>query len=187
MRASARGFTLAEATVVLALLILVAAVALPLLASSSSFTRLRADAFDIAGEITLAKFRAANELTAYRIRFDLTNNSYQLERHMGGGNFQPEGPVRRLRSSTIYATTGDLTSYKSVPTNGEQGSVCKQSAVIAFNTRGVPVDSSGLPIMPNNAIYLRNDRMDSFAVTVSLAGLVEIWRYLPDGSWVPPQ
>ena len=29
-----------------------------------------------------------------------------------------------------------------------------------------------------------NERNDYFAVTVSLAGLVEVWRYLPDGTWV---
>jgi prepilin-type N-terminal cleavage/methylation domain-containing protein len=179
------GFTIIEVLIVLALLIVVVALALPLLNRSSSFARARADSYDIAGKLTQAKFRAATDLTVFRVRFDLANNNYVLERREAG-TFVQDGPVLPLRNVISYATPEDLSDFASVPADGEQATPAVQSVTITFNSRGIPIDSSGKPL-PDNAVYLVNDRNDFFAITVSLAGLVEVWRYLPDGTWVPPQ
>src|SRR5215212_8112130 len=104
-----RGFTLVEALFVLIVLLVVAAVSVPLLARSSSFARLRSDAFELAGQLTQAKFRAATEMAAHRVRFDSVRNSYVLERR-SGGTFTVEGPEIKLRGTVTYAKPADLTS-----------------------------------------------------------------------------
>jgi Tfp pilus assembly protein FimT len=181
---SNRGFTLVEALSVLIILIVVAAVSLPLLARSSSFTRIRSDVFELAGRLTQAKFRASTELTAYRVRFDTVKNVYVLERREGGV-FVADEPEIGLRGGITFAGPEDLSSFAASPAGDEQLSPATQSPAIGFNSRGIPIDSTGRPL-GDNAIYLRNDRKDYFAVTVSLAGLVEVWHYLPDGTWVTP-
>jgi Tfp pilus assembly protein FimT len=180
-----RGFSLVEALFVLVLLIVVAAISLPLLNRSTSYARIRSDAYDIAGKLTQAKFRAATELTPVRVKFNLASNSYQLERRVGG-TFTPDGSALSLRTGVSYAGSGVLSSFTVAPADGEQVLPATQSLSIVFNSRGIPIDTLGQPLA-DNAIYLGNDKEDYFAITVSLAGLVEVWRYLPDGTWAPPQ
>jgi hypothetical protein len=66
---------------------------------------------------------------------------------------------------------------------GTQASI-SQSSVIAFNSRGIPLDSTGNPT-GNDAIYLNNGNGVYYAVTVSSSGRVSVWQLNGSGStWI---
>ncbi len=192
-----RGFSFLEVVVVIALLLIMLAISLPLFNNSNSFNQLKADTFDLAGRLNRAKFRATTDLAAYRIRFDFAKNGYILERRNGNNfngndtdNDRETGLLIRLRERVSYvpptAAGSPIPSTIFATTPGDADQRREQSQFIAFNSRGIPVDDMGRP-QANNAIYLKDNRNHYFAITVSLAGLVEIWIYREStGRWELP-
>ena len=73
--------------------------------------------------------------------------------------------VRFLSSCPVTAKPGTIASTFSAA-----------SSSIYFNTRGLPVDTTGSPTN-DNVIYIANDNDLYDAVTVSLGGKVAVWNY----------
>src|SRR3990172_11025791 len=78
-RESARGFSLVEALLVVAISGVVLAVAVPMMGNTLGFLRLSGDARSVTTALSLAKLRAASDFSQVRLFADLTTNRFHLE------------------------------------------------------------------------------------------------------------
>jgi len=165
-----------ELLVVVAILLIVSAIVIPYMATTLQNYRVVGDARGIAAELALARMRAASNFTKARLNFNLTANTYQLEvwnkaANGGAGAYQTEGGVRAL-SQTVSFGFGTLTAPA-----GAQSVIAQPSpSQITFDSRGFSENSTGTPI-GTAAIYMRNTRGVTCAVTVGLAGQATAWEY----------
>ncbi len=81
---SAKGFSLIELLIVIALIAILAAIAAPNFSKYKDNANLKEAAREISGDIQLYKQRAVAENTRYRMVFDVDNNDYTVERDIGG-------------------------------------------------------------------------------------------------------
>jgi Tfp pilus assembly protein FimT len=141
------------------------------------------DARDIHGEISLAKMRAAAYFTQARFFADLDDRMFRIEVWDKNNNTWTEEGGRVVLSSGVNFGYGGL----STPPAGTQASIgqapqCRDSsgasisgtACVVFNSRGIPVDSSGAPTALD-AIYL-TDGGSIYGITVTATGLIQTWR-----------
>ena len=184
-----RGFSMLEMLVVMAVTLVVMGVAIPTVASVVRSYRATGDASSISSQLLQTRMRAAAGFTRARLRFDLAARTYQLEvLGKATGQFQAEGGVFRLSGNNSYGF-GDITAPAGTQTAIEQAAACTdangnpipQTACILFNSRSIPVDSSGA-VTSNAAIYLTDGSGSYFSVTVSPSGRLSSWRYLSP-SW----
>jgi len=71
--------------------------------------------------------------------------------------------------------------FGSVSTPAGTQTPIQNTAQILFNSRGIPVNSTGTPT-GNYGLYLTNQAGDTYAVTVYATGRVAMWRY-DNGVW----
>lgn len=184
-RRNQRGWTLIEVSMALFVVILVSAMAIPSFLLFRRDTRTIGDARDLAELVMLAKMRAAANFTQARIYADTSAGSFHLDTwNKTTSQWVTEG-------GTVTLATGDTFTYGflSSPPTGTQSSISQSpacqalgggsgtisnTACIVFNSRGVPVDSTGAPT-GNDALYL-SDGTSTYAVTVSATGLYLLWR-----------
>ncbi|MBI4165524.1 MAG: prepilin-type N-terminal cleavage/methylation domain-containing protein [Acidobacteria bacterium] len=180
MRPKNQGFSMLEILVVIAIIGIIAAFALPSAITFVKGYRLHANASAIAAQLNVTRFRATSQYTPYRLRVSTSAGTTARERlSTAYGSPQSEESipldrgVRFLSACPVSAKPGTIGA-----------SVTAASPAIYFNTRGLPVDSTGITYN-NNVIYLANDNDLYDAVTVSLGGKVSIWNYnATAGAWV---
>lgn len=175
LRRDSRGFSLIDLMISGTFIVLVSSFSMFFTSRALSSYRLESDARGIATTLMMAKFRSASQATSYRVVFDASSNSYSVQRSSGSG-FANEGSSISLSQNIVLSSAG----LASAPV--EPCGISGQSGSVAFNVRGLPIDASGSPT-PNNAIYLNNAEGERFAVTVSLAGHVQTWKWNGSG-WV---
>jgi type II secretion system protein H len=174
-----RGFSLIELCMVMAVMAVTAAIAVPMLTSSMKDMQLASDARKIASTLSYAKLSATAKMTSYQLTINVDQNTWFLGRRQSPGStvFVNEGAVNEL--SLGMANSG-IAFEQTSPTNSAPGLtnefLTTSSTSITFNSRGVP---NGTAI-----VYLSNDQDTYFAVSVSLAGKVQVWRYR-DSQWAP--
>jgi Tfp pilus assembly protein FimT len=169
-----------EILVVIAIIGIVAAFALPGAINFVKAYRLHADASAIASQLNVARFRATSQYTPYRLSFDTSNGLFSAERMSSD-----------YSSSTTEISLGlqpGIRMLSGCPVSAKPGTIASSfsgiSGSIYFNTRGLPVDSAGTPTN-SNVIYLANDNDLYDAVTVSLGGRITVWNYSTTASaWV---
>lgn len=176
-----RGFSMLELLVVVAIIAVIAAFALPNAINFLKAYRLHADASAVASQLNVTRFRATSQFRPYRLTFDLANNSFAME------VLAPNYTAPTVEFGPIQSSTG-ITYLSSCPVSARPGTIPSSfsgiSSSMVFNTRGLPVDGSGAPTN-NSVIYLTNDNNQYDAVTVTLGGRITIWGYSPTTSaWV---
>jgi Tfp pilus assembly protein FimT len=178
-----RGFSIVELLIVLFIVIVLAAMGAPKLVTLLANLRTYGDARDLNGDIVLAKMRAASDFARARVYADLSANSFHIEfRQSADTAWTSEGGTQYLSNGVTFGY-GSLTT----PPNGvatlTQAPLClndlmtgtiANTACIMFNSRGVPIDSTGAPT-PNDALYV-TDGNSVTGVTVSATGLTKVWR-----------
>jgi Tfp pilus assembly protein FimT len=174
VKKDARGFSLVELCILLGMVMLVSAMAIPSLSDAMRGMQLAADARNIASALNYAKLSATSQMKRYRVSFVLAENRWQVEKFNNtSGLFEAEleGSTLSTESGIAFQTTsGDaLTGYPS-----------SSSTAMTFNSRGIPVDDSGVPTT-NNVVYISKADSD-FAISVSLAGKVRVWKHHA-GQW----
>lgn len=171
-----QGFTLIEVTISLGIsFVLFSFAVLPLRQTIQGY-RLAADARAVSSQLGLARMRAAAGFTQAELAVDLTNNTLQIEVFdKTSGQFQSAGGVYSL-------SQGDSFSFGGVTVPAGEQSTLQQTSTIAFNSRGVPIDSTGAPTS-SSSLYLTDNNGSYWAVTVSAAGQIGVWQYAA-GSWI---
>jgi Tfp pilus assembly protein FimT len=163
-------FTLLEAIVVVAIILVLAAIAIPLMQAALLNYRTVGDARSIASQLGLARMRAASNFTRARLNFNLTANTYQLEVWDKASNaYQVERGVQALSQGVTFG-------FGNITTPAGSQSTIAQTTPITFNSRGISVDSSGNPTA-NGAIYITNGHGLCLAVTASVTGQTKAWQW----------
>jgi Tfp pilus assembly protein FimT len=193
-----RGFTSLELMIVVAMSLVIAAVAIPGYLSMTNYLHIAGDARDVSGLVAEAKMRAAEDFTHARVRANLGTNTFQLEVwDKTVGCWKTDGdvanrctvnasPVQPLSTGDTFGTgntgpggTNPQAVIAQAPacTTGvagtNPGGVIDGTACIEFNSRGVPVASTGAPTA-NDALYVTNTTV-VYGTTVIISGMIQQW------------
>jgi Tfp pilus assembly protein FimT len=187
-----RGFSLIELMMTIVIGMTLAAMAVPLVLSLAQAFRTGGDIRSIAGDVALAKMRAAADFTQARLYADLSAGTYRIETWnktstcwVADGDTacaQSTTPTENFLSKNVSFGFGSLgsppTSTQSAIGQApncldDSGSAISNTACVVFNSRGIPIDSTGSPY-GDDAIYL-TDGSEVYGVTVSATALVQTW------------
>jgi prepilin-type N-terminal cleavage/methylation domain-containing protein len=190
------GFSATELLTVLLILGLIAVISIPQVLDGLKAYRLHANAASLTTQLNLARFRATSQNTPYRVRISMAAPPHQfsMERlcgatpasvdsnctgpyqvRTGGTEFGPQ-PVE-LGVSFTTANPGGTTTYPGTITGGVP------STIFYFNTRGMPVDANGNPLLNGGTvIYLTNGMSLTDAIVVSVGGKVNTYQWSPSSS-----
>lgn len=201
-----RGFSILELMVVILIIGIIAALAIPQAYQALKAYRLHNDAAGLAATMNVARFRATSQYAPYRVHINTANGTYYMERLCGDNTKAPassdaactgsSSPYTAFSSPLIDGGTQNLSQDDSFTTTNPGASTCPPPAPQSltscagqtnfyFNTRGMPVDSSGNPVTGGGrAIYLKNTDGLSDAVVVTLGGQVGVYNWgKVSGAW----
>lgn len=195
-----------EMLLVVSVGILLTAMAIPKIGSLVRGYRSVGDARSVSEEVSLAKMRAAADFSQARVFADLSTNQYRVEVWnrasscwMTEGDTvcsstyaSPNTPPSTLLLTTVTFGYGSISSPPSATQSTlGQAPLCLKddltstystSACVVFNSRGIPVDSTGTATS-NDALYV-TDGNSVYGVTVLATGLIQTWRTdSSSGTW----
>jgi prepilin-type N-terminal cleavage/methylation domain-containing protein len=188
------GFSLLEVLMVVGISTVVAAIAVPMMKNTIGDFKLSGDARGLTNAVSLAKLRAASDFSQSRLYVDRNARSYHVEvwsKTAVPPDWVTEGGIVSLSSSDIFGfsvvgaappnTQGVF--GQAPPCLTRLGAAIANTSCILFNSRGIPVDSAGVPPAVgaptgNDAIYI-TDNTAVFGGTISATGLIKLWRTNP--------
>ena len=193
-----------EMLVVLMVVGVVTAIAIPQAYHAVKAYRLHADASSLADQLNIARMRAASQFAPYRGVVNASSGTYWREKLCGDTSTSTDSACTSaynalttagIEGGTQYAMEGDkfsscrpsFLSASAYPgTIQADPSPCPDPIEIYFNTRGAPVDSNGNPLGNGGAvIYVGNQFNLVDAVTVSIGGAVNVWNWdTASSSWM---
>jgi len=164
------GFTLIEALVIILVLGILAAVAIPSFSRYGPDMRLKGTVRDLKSVMELAKLKAIRQNANVALIFDTGTNSYTVfvDNGAGGGvadDWTQNGSEEVLRTVTIPS---DVTMYDASFAGG--------AARVRFNSRGLPNGLGG-------HVYMKSSSGKYRGVSVTLVGHVQIKASTDGGSW----
>jgi prepilin-type N-terminal cleavage/methylation domain-containing protein len=187
---TASGYSLIETLVVVALVGVISAIAVPMTGNGLAYFRLSGDARSASNAISLAKMRAASDFSQVRLFVDMSTGTHHLESwNKTTSQWTTEGGSTQLSTNVSFGygvvpTTPLLTAIAQAPQcKTSAGNDIGNTACVVFNSRGVPVDSTGAPTGVD-ALYL-TDGTTVYGITVSATGMIRSWRTLASAtpSW----
>lgn len=194
-----KAFSVAELLVVMLIVGIIAAVALPYAINALDAYRLHTDATLVSSYVNIAQTRAASQFSPYRLVVNVAPGTYTLEKLCGPTLSSVDAACTsaynpfttpQIEGGTQYPFQGDTfascrpggISVYPPPITGNP-SPCPDPLYIYFNTRGTPVDSSGSPLGNGGAaVYIQSQRGLVDAVTISVSGRVSIRMWNPAGT-----
>jgi prepilin-type N-terminal cleavage/methylation domain-containing protein len=180
------GFTMVEMAVVLAVIGIISAIALPVIGRALANMRLNGAARAISNTAASAKTRAAANFTRARVFVDLTSNSYHIET-WNGVAWVPVGGTVTLPTGVNFGfgivgsappnTQPGIQQATNCLDNGTPPLVppapIANTACFVFNSRGIPIDNLAQPTQWD-AFYI-TDTVTVLGVTVTPTGLIGVW------------
>jgi prepilin-type N-terminal cleavage/methylation domain-containing protein len=201
-----RGFSIVELMVVVIILGVLVAIAIPSVTTSTRNFRIGGDTRAIAAQLDLARMRAAADFTHARVYINLNGNTLHLEIWNKAGDsthttgcWQTDGdsnactqassPVTSLAEGDTFgfgsisagptastSTTAQAPACTSGVAGASAGSSIANTACIEFNSRGYPVGSTNT-IVASDALYITNNSTLYSAVAVSISGQPTAYAY----------
>ena len=180
-----------EVIVVVAIIGVVSAIAVPMFGNMLASFRVSGDARGAANAVALAKMRASSIFSKVRVHVNVTSNSYYLETWdptalPAPGKWVTEGGTTALSQNVLFGWGVVGTSPPATQGAIGQAPPCKNdagtsdlggTACVIFNSRGVPVDPVGSPTAVD-AMYI-TDGNAVYGITISATGMIRTWRTLP--------
>ena len=184
-RVNQGGFSLIEMLAALAIVGIMAAMTVPAATRTVGDLRLRGDARALHNLVGLAKMRAASKFTRERLYVDLATDSFFLQYwDKVAGAWVTEGGVTQLSSAVDFgfdALTGPPPNTQIAINQApaclvalDAGAVIANTACVVFNSRGIPIDSTGAP-NGNGGFYVTDHETGVYAITVSATPFVRLW------------
>ncbi|HET9790078.1 MAG TPA: prepilin-type N-terminal cleavage/methylation domain-containing protein [Candidatus Angelobacter sp.] len=202
MKRADQGFSLIELIIVMVLMLIIAAIAVPNIQRIVRNYRLESSGHGVAGLLQQARMKAVqNNAPAYAI-FDNTNspNLAFVNGDPAVTNYVSGNPDVALNSALNMVTVqgagvpdhGQLDSYLGV-TGGAGGAKVQTSNVVGFNARGLPcVEGAAGPVvcqqqdttgaLPVFEWFISDGNGGWEAVTVTAAGRTKTWRLSQTGA-----
>jgi prepilin-type N-terminal cleavage/methylation domain-containing protein len=182
-----RGYSMIELLIVVGLIGVISAIAIPQMAGLMGFLKLDGDARSLKNSVSLARMQAASNFSQTRLFLDTSTNGYHIE------TLAPTaGAVWSVTGGTTYlSASGESYSFGAVatPPPNTQGAVAQapactdtatppaaiaNSRCIVFNSRGIPIDGTGAPTA-NDAFYM-TDGSNVYGLTVSATSTIRLWK-----------
>jgi type II secretory pathway pseudopilin PulG len=191
MRALARqeGYTLIDILFVAGLISVISAIALPITGSAITGQRFKGDVQALNNLVGLAKMRASAGFTRARVRANITDNTFLLERwNKTTSSWVAEGSTETLYRGVRFGFGAIGTPPPDTQDAIAQSPPCRvgilpgsaaigNTACIVFNSRGLPIDGDGM-LFGGHALYL-TDGTAVQATTVTATPRIRLW-------WTPP-
>ena len=174
-----RGLGMIEVVIVVTILMIVLAIAIPQAIGTMRAFRAQSNARSVASQLGLAKMRAADGFTQSRLNCNTTTRSCQVEICTSKGvsacnTFSADG-------GPLLLSEGISFGFGSITTPAGTQTTIQNTTQVLFNSRSLPVDGTGAPT-GNYAIYLNDQFGNNYAVTVYASGRIAAWRYR-NGAW----
>lgn len=184
---NSQGFTLVELMVVLAIIIIVSAIAIPMYVADLPFQRTKGAAQAVLSDLRLARSRAVSNNRFYEICFN-SSTSYKIAPTPVGGTagicLNPEKTVdfNQDYSGVVFGVGGANLSCKD--STQSMAPVTFPGQTARFSPRGSSVDGGGFLV--EGSVYVTNPR-DSRERTLCIqveatTGRAKMWRWR-DGDW----
>jgi prepilin-type N-terminal cleavage/methylation domain-containing protein len=188
----ARGYSLTEILIVVGIISVVAAISVPMMANTLSYLRLSGDARSASNAVALSKMRASSVFGRVRLYVDRSTGSFHIETFdKTTATWTDDGGYTYLSQNVAYGFGVVGTAPPSTQGVIGQPALCKDNdgndigntSCINFNSRGIPVDSSGSPGVVT-VLYV-TDGSAVYGIAVSATGMIRSWRTLPTAtpSW----
>ncbi|PYV18297.1 MAG: hypothetical protein DMG21_05400 [Acidobacteria bacterium] len=188
------GFSMVETVVVVVIIAIVLAFAIPQATTAMRDYRLHSDASAVASQLNVARMRASSQYAPYRLVVNIAVGTYWMEKLCGlttsttdancTSAYQPrttaqiEGGTQYVGTKDKYATCRPSSVSAYPGTIQGDLSPCPAPLYVYFNTRGSPVDNTGSPLGNGGAIlYLSNTSNMVDAVVVSVGGSVTVYQW----------
>jgi len=186
---------------VVAIIGVLAAIALPMSGNAIRYAKISGDARDISNAIAVTKMRAASKFSQARLFVDLTGGTYRTQTYITTATSDcptvptwcTESGVTQLSSTVSFGYSPAGTPPLNTQTSIGQAANCyntasppvaiANTACIIFNSRGIPVDTSSNPT-GSYALYI-TDHTFIYGVSVAATGFIRTWRtnYSASPSW----
>jgi Tfp pilus assembly protein FimT len=177
------GYSLVELMIALILVMILAAFAIPNMATAIATLKLRGSASDFAGLVQLARTTAIRKNVTFTILFNLAGVKGAYVDLSGNGSFDTGEPMIQFggNANQVAAPGG----ASGAPTNLDAASGLlgwtASSGNISFNARGLPCDSGVNPCGTNVNYITYFEDTRSFgangwaAVSITSAGRAKVW------------
>ena len=177
-----------EIIVVVAIVGIISAIAVPMFGNAITAFRVSGDARSVSNAAAVAKMRAASNFSRVRLYVDLDARTHRIQTWSkvspvccwvteGGTTALSTGVVFGFNPVTTAPPNTQATIGQASECTTDEGASIANTACIMFNSRGVPIDSSFAPTGAN-ALYV-SDGAAVYGVTVAATGMLRLWRTLP--------